>query len=171
MSARFSPKALDARRAENDDRAIGQHGLGRQAAHGRCPRPLVIDPDAVLRRLAPLTPVLYRAVEAGIAESLDFFSTREQPVDPCLQRMATHQAGQKRVVTELLRHFAGEAKSDAEDAHDVFPLDVRGDLRVAESDLERLRLVVDFVSGMSDAYALRLYARITGGETRFLEYA
>lgn len=43
------------------------------------------DPDAVLRRLAPLTPVLYRAVEAGIAESLDFFSTREQPVDPCLQ--------------------------------------------------------------------------------------
>jgi hypothetical protein len=43
------------------------------------------DPDAVLWRLGPLVPILYRAVEAGIAESLDFFSSREQPVDPCLQ--------------------------------------------------------------------------------------
>lgn len=41
-------------------------------------------------------------------------------------RMATHQAGQKRVVTELLEHFAVAAKSNAEDALDVFPLDVRG---------------------------------------------
>ncbi len=85
-------------------------------------------------------------------------------------RMATHQAGQKRVVTELLTYFAEAAKSDADDAHDVFPLDVREDLRAADSDLKRLRLVVDFVSGMSDAYALRLHARISRGDTRFLEY-
>ena len=43
------------------------------------------DPEAVLVRLKPLTPILYRAVEAGIAESLDFFSSREQPIDTCLQ--------------------------------------------------------------------------------------
>jgi hypothetical protein len=43
------------------------------------------DPDAVLVRLKPLTLILYRAVEAGIAESLDFFSSREQPIDACLQ--------------------------------------------------------------------------------------
>lgn len=85
-------------------------------------------------------------------------------------RMATHQAGQKRVVRELLTYFAAAAKSTAEDALDVFPLDVREDLRVADNELARLRLVVDFVSGMTDAYALRLNARITGGETRFLEY-
>lgn len=84
--------------------------------------------------------------------------------------MATHQAGQKRVVTELLTRFAAAAKSDEEDALDIFPLDVRDDLRGADSDLKRLRLIVDFVSGMTDAYALRLHARITGGETRFLEY-
>lgn len=85
-------------------------------------------------------------------------------------RMATHQAGQKRVVTELLTYFAAAVKSDVDDALDVFPLDVREDLRAADSDLQRLRLVVDFISGMTDAYALRLYARITGGESRFLEY-
>jgi dGTPase len=85
-------------------------------------------------------------------------------------RMATHQAGQRHVVTELLTHFSAAAQSDAADALDVFPLDVRQDLMAADNDLKRLRLVVDFVSGMTDAYALRLHARITGGETRFLEY-
>ena len=85
-------------------------------------------------------------------------------------RMATQQAGQQHVVAQLLARLAGAAKGEDEDALDVFPLDVRQDLSRAGDDLQRIRLVVDFVSGMTDAYALRMHARLTGGETRFLDY-
>jgi hypothetical protein len=40
---------------------------------------------AVLARLDPLVPILYRSIEAGVAESLNFFGARGRPVDPYLQ--------------------------------------------------------------------------------------
>jgi hypothetical protein len=43
------------------------------------------EPEAVLARLRPLVPLLYRAVEAGIGESLSFFGMREQPICSVLQ--------------------------------------------------------------------------------------
>lgn len=86
-------------------------------------------------------------------------------------RMATHQMGQARIVRELfelhvqaLAYDPSTGNVDNKNAAlDIFPPDLRGrmeDQRIVPA--ERLRLVADRVSGMSDDYAIRLHGRLTG---------
>lgn len=86
-------------------------------------------------------------------------------------RMATHQMGQARVVRELFEIHVNAVAFDpvagAIDAKraklEIFPPDLREQLRAASTTApEMLRLVADRVSGMTDDYAVRLHARLTG---------
>ena len=86
-------------------------------------------------------------------------------------RMATHQMGQARTVRELFElHVQALAYDpstgrvdDRNAALDIFPPDLRERLEDEEVvPTERLRLVADRVSGMSDDYAIRLHGRLTG---------
>jgi dGTPase len=84
--------------------------------------------------------------------------------------MATHQAGQQRVVRELFDIFAQAAREPDARSVEVFPVDVRDDILDEEDSLRRLRNVVDFVSGMTDAYAHRMHARMTGRGVPFQDF-
>jgi dGTPase len=86
-------------------------------------------------------------------------------------RMATHQMGQARIVRELfelhvqaLAYDPSTGNVDNKDAAlDIFPPDLRERLENDQvAPAERLRLVADRVSGMSDDYAIRLHGRLTG---------
>lgn len=85
--------------------------------------------------------------------------------------MATHQAGQQRLVSQLFRVYAKAASDLEREKIAIFPPDVRADLlALKDNELERLRRVVDFVAGMTDAYALRAHARVVSGTAPFREY-
>jgi len=84
--------------------------------------------------------------------------------------MATHQAGQQRLVRELFRICALAARKPTVDSVAIFPVDVRETILAAQDPLVRLRLVADYVGGMTDAFALRTHARLTGRATPFNEY-
>jgi dGTPase len=87
-------------------------------------------------------------------------------------RMATHQMGQARVIRELFDIHIGALNFDpakgayGEKAeHDIFPPDIREELQVSvDKPTELLRLVTDHIAGMTDSYAMRLHARLTGAE-------
>ena len=87
-------------------------------------------------------------------------------------RMATHQMGQAQVIRELFdihlraldfdrstREFGDKVETD------IFAPAIRDELEEARADPpELLRLVVDHIAGMTDGYAMRLHARLTGSE-------
>lgn len=85
-------------------------------------------------------------------------------------RLATYEVGQARVIRELVRSFTdaldfdGTKSEFGRDAKlDIFPADMRVALRDARlTPAELLRLVADHVAGMTDGYAIRLHARLTG---------
>lgn len=86
-------------------------------------------------------------------------------------RMATHQMGQKHVVKELfqlhvdaLAYDPSTGQINKKEARlDIYPPDLRARLEdPTTSSAERLRLVADRISGMTDDYALRLHGRLTG---------
>jgi dGTPase len=86
-------------------------------------------------------------------------------------RMATHQMGQARTVRELFElhvHALGYDPAtggvdDKKATLNIFPPDLRERLEdEGIAPAERLRLVTDRVSGMSDDYAIRLHGRLTG---------
>ncbi len=92
-------------------------------------------------------------------------------------RMASHQFGQRRVVRFLTRAYAESAVRKDGDAVNVFPRSIRAKLeglkdsngQVARS-VNTLRIVADHVSGMTDAYALMMHARLTGSSTPFHQF-
>jgi dGTPase len=86
--------------------------------------------------------------------------------------MATHQAGQAKVVRTVFNAFAKAVRRMGEDATaiEIFPVDARALLDGTDSPEERLRIVVDYVSGMTDAYCSRVNARLTGRDAPFNEY-
>jgi len=85
-------------------------------------------------------------------------------------RMATYEVGQARVIRELVKTFVDALKFDkkaqklGEKARlGIFPADMRDELNAAADDPpELLRLVADQIAGMTDGYAIRLHARLTG---------
>lgn len=85
-------------------------------------------------------------------------------------RMATYEVGQARVISELVRSFTDALDFDTTKSKfgrnaklDIFPADMRVALHAAQSaPPELLRLVADQVAGMTDGYAIRLHARLTG---------
>lgn len=86
-------------------------------------------------------------------------------------RMATHQMGQAHVVKELfqlhvdaLAYDPATGQIDKKKARlDIYPPDLRARLEDPKTtSAERLRLVADRISGMTDDYALRLHGRLTG---------
>ncbi|MGP0102854.1 MAG: deoxyguanosinetriphosphate triphosphohydrolase family protein [Solirubrobacteraceae bacterium] len=82
-------------------------------------------------------------------------------------RMATMQHGQQNVAHEL---FAVHEAAARENRFDLFPGEFRQDLEKAEG-LERLRIVADFVSGMTDSYARRRWERLQTGGEQLNDYA
>jgi dGTPase len=86
-------------------------------------------------------------------------------------QMATHQHGHMRVVEELLWIHARAAWNASDHTLAIFPFEVREELRAGEGHNQRLlRLVVDSVASMTDAYAQLRHARLTGADSRFNEF-
>jgi dGTPase len=85
-------------------------------------------------------------------------------------KMATHQAGQQRVVRDLMRLHADAAELPTPVSVAIFPSDVRKDILSLSNRQERLRRVVDFISGMTDAYAARCHARLTSAAVPFQQF-
>ncbi|HEY3462815.1 MAG TPA: dNTP triphosphohydrolase [Gaiellaceae bacterium] len=87
-------------------------------------------------------------------------------------RMATHQLGQARIVRELfdlhvkaLKYDPQKAEIDKKADLKIFSPDTEDALRAAAADkAELLRMICDHIAGMTDGYAMRLHARLTGSE-------
>lgn len=86
-------------------------------------------------------------------------------------RMATYEIGQARVVNDLVQEFiralAYDPKNRTYDKKraklDIFPADMRDALTENHNNpTELLRLLADHLAGMTDSYAIRLHARLTG---------
>jgi dGTPase len=61
------------------------------------------------------------------------------------------------ILDGLFNEFADFSKKDT---RQMFPLDFRERLDSAKSSEERYRVVCDYIAGMTDAYALRVYSRL-----------
>lgn len=83
-------------------------------------------------------------------------------------RMATQQHGHYRVIARLLRTFAHAARRGE---LRMFPLDRRRYMEETKDPLELLRTVVDYISNMTDADALRLHERLRAGGAGLHHYA
>lgn len=85
-------------------------------------------------------------------------------------RMATYEVGQARVIRGLMSQFVGAlgfnpetSTFDKKEKLGIFPADMQDALRTTADDTpERLRLIADQIAGMTDGYAIRLHARLTG---------
>jgi dGTPase len=85
-------------------------------------------------------------------------------------RMATYEEGQARVIRELVARYVEVLQYDKAAGRlgdkarlGIFPPDMQGDVRdAADNPPELLRLVADHIAGMTDGYAIRLHARLTG---------
>lgn len=84
--------------------------------------------------------------------------------------MATHQAGQRSILCELLEIFAAAARKPTAISVEVFPIDMRETILGDADPAGRLRSVVDHISGMTDAYAQRMHARMTGQAVPFQDF-
>ena len=86
--------------------------------------------------------------------------------------LATQQNGQRGVVHDLFEIYADAADPNVDGASSmIFPPDVRREIDASEErSVERLRLVTDFVAGMTDDYAIRLHGRLCGGGSPYPEF-
>ena len=84
-------------------------------------------------------------------------------------RMATHQNGQRAVVSFLVKTYASLVLDDGMSSLDVLPRDRRERIRrlrehadQGASKYEILRLIADQVAGMTDSYAIMMHQRLSG---------
>jgi dGTPase len=82
-------------------------------------------------------------------------------------RIATMQHGQQALLTRVFKHHV-RAVETAE--FRIFPAERAALLRDRNDGRERLRLVADYISGLTDAGALRLDARLRSGGERLHDY-
>ncbi len=75
--------------------------------------------------------------------------------------LATQQRGQKLVIETLFDIFQEEALRSG-DNFKLFPLRYREELQKTEETEERIRVVVDFVSSMTEQQAVKMYHRLAG---------
>lgn len=84
-------------------------------------------------------------------------------------RMATQQTGQQRAVRQL---FLLHTRALRHGNLSIFPSESQAALKAAGGDwLESLRIVVDWVGGMTDAFAASRHARLTGPGARLQDYS
>jgi dGTPase len=86
-------------------------------------------------------------------------------------RMATQQHGQQHVAARLFEAYAQAAIAGSRERLALFPDHTRRRLYAASSANEQLRIVVDYVSSMTDAYAVSRYERLFGATARLHEFA
>lgn len=86
-------------------------------------------------------------------------------------RMASQQHGQQYVVRKLFMAYVDAALEATPDSLALFPGHTRAVLGSGASPDEKLRSVVDYVSGMTDAYAASRYERLFGGTARLHDFA
>lgn len=86
-------------------------------------------------------------------------------------RMATQQHGQQHLVRQLINAYTGAALSEDASKLAVFPSRVRTILMSTSTPAdEKLRAVIDHVSGMTDTYAASRYQRLFGGTARLHDF-
>ncbi|MGM1057878.1 deoxyguanosinetriphosphate triphosphohydrolase family protein [Saccharothrix sp. Mg75] len=127
----------------NGARAEGDIALGRHRAK------LVIDDQVRL--------------ENAILKQLVWTFVIEHP------RMATHQRGQRAVVSFLVETYASLVCEGNASSLDVLPRDRRERIKRLKQQADRsgnkhevLRLIADHVAGMTDAYATMMHQRLSG---------
>lgn len=82
------------------------------------------------------------------------------------EHVATLQRKASIIVERLFKEFT---KFDDKDrTREMYPGDYRQRLDQASTDDEKLRIACDYISGMTDNYASRLYSRLIEGETTSL---
>jgi dGTPase len=74
--------------------------------------------------------------------------------------LETQQYGQRRVVRELFEIYKGAL--DSGDDMGVFPLSHREESKVANGDEERIRIVSDLISSMTEQQLLKTHQRLVG---------
>lgn len=72
--------------------------------------------------------------------------------------LTTQQEGQRRIVRTLFTIFNRAAKNP--NGHSLFPLSLRPELRVPTDTIPRM--VSDYIAGMTERQALKLYLKLTG---------
>jgi dGTPase len=79
--------------------------------------------------------------------------------------MATYQLGQRKIIKNLFEIF-GEA-ADWQPDWKVFPQYFRERLQSASTERDRIRIVVDFISGLTEPQAIALHQQVTGNSLGF----
>jgi dGTPase len=82
------------------------------------------------------------------------------------ERVATLARRARIIVTTLFDEFT--KFEDGSRTREMYPLDFRERLDKAEENETKTRIACDFIAGMTDSYATRLYSRLNGGESRSL---
>lgn len=75
-------------------------------------------------------------------------------------RVTTIRHKGREIVRRLFVAFRDNALTAGKGRYDLFPLHRRAMLGGASSDEARIRMVADYVAGMTDSFATRLYARL-----------
>jgi dGTPase len=79
--------------------------------------------------------------------------------------LAVVQHGQKELITKLFNcYFEASADGEAGDSR-LFPPEARERLLRSTTPVERGRVVVDLIAGLTEAGAMKLHQRLTGGAT------
>jgi dGTP triphosphohydrolase len=79
--------------------------------------------------------------------------------------LAVVQHGQAEMIQQLFRrYYEAGAPGEAGDRR-VFPPEAKERLASSETDRERARVVVDLIAGLTEAGAVKLHQRLTGGSS------
>ncbi len=83
------------------------------------------------------------------------------------ERIATLRRKAEKIVRTLFTEFT---RLNDERTRNIYPLDFKEKFDTAKNEWEKYRIACDYIAGMTDSYATRLYSRLTSGETgSFLE--
>lgn len=95
-----------------------------------------------------------RRVEVDVLKLLIWFYVIERP------SLALLQSGHRRIVTELFRIYSAAALDPKK--HGIFPPGYRERLKSAGPEGAKVRVVVDFVAGLTEDGATQIYRKVMG---------
>jgi dGTPase len=72
------------------------------------------------------------------------------------ERIATLERKAKTIIGSLFEEFTGPR----DDTRELFPSDFRERLDQAKSNFDKARVACDYIAGMTDAHAFRMYSRL-----------
>lgn len=76
--------------------------------------------------------------------------------------LTAQKHGQQHMIETLFRTFHSAALASQPQDWDIFPFGYRERLEATDEALERSRIVVDFIAGMTETQAIQMYQRLTG---------